>query len=137
MKSTKAKQTAETADAGAQSAHVASDKATAAKVTTQKKGAAKGKKAANSGKKGKPAKAKKAAKPAATKKASTPRAEGKGTAILVLVGRPKGATLTELMEATAWQAHSVRGFLSNAGKKSGMKIASAKNEAGDRVYRIG
>jgi hypothetical protein len=41
------------------------------------------------------------------------------------------------MKATAWQAHSVRGFISTAAKKRGLKIESAKNEAGDRVYKIG
>lgn len=40
------------------------------------------------------------------------------------------------MTATGWQAHSVRGFISTAGKRHGVKIESLKNEAGDRVYRI-
>jgi hypothetical protein len=53
-----------------------------------------------------------------------------------MIGRPKGATLAEIMKATGWQAHSVRGFLSIAGKKHSVKIESAKNEAGDRVYSI-
>ena len=53
-----------------------------------------------------------------------------------MIGRTKGSTLAEIMTATAWQAHSVRGFVSTAGKKHGVKIESSKNEAGDRVYRI-
>ena len=65
-----------------------------------------------------------------------PRAESKGAKILELIGRPKGAILAEIMKATDWQAHSVRGFLSTAGKKRGLNIESTKNEAGDRVYRI-
>jgi len=40
------------------------------------------------------------------------------------------------MKATDWQAHSVRGFISTAGKKHNVKIESSKNEAGDRVYKI-
>ena len=79
---------------------------------------------------------KKAAKPAHAKEASTPRAESKGAKILALIGRPKGATLAEIMKATDWQAHSVRGFLSTAAKKHGLKIESTKTEAGDRVYQI-
>ena len=79
---------------------------------------------------------KKAAKPAPAKETSTPRAESKGAKILELIGRPKGATLAEIMKATDWQAHSVRGFLSTAAKKHGLKIESAKNEAGERVYQI-
>jgi hypothetical protein len=55
---------------------------------------------------------------------------------LELIGRPKGATLAEIMKATKWQAHSVRGFLSTAAKKQRLKIESAKNEAGDRAYKI-
>jgi hypothetical protein len=52
-----------------------------------------------------------------------------------MIGRPKGATLAEIMKATDWQAHSVRGFLSTAAKKHAINIESAKNEAGDRVYQ--
>jgi hypothetical protein len=40
------------------------------------------------------------------------------------------------MEATDWQAHSVRGFISTAGKKHSAKIESAKSDAGERVYKI-
>jgi hypothetical protein len=40
------------------------------------------------------------------------------------------------MKATDWQAHSVRGFLSTAAKKHGIKIESAKNEAGERAYSV-
>ena len=65
-----------------------------------------------------------------------PRAESKGAKILELILRPKGMTLAEIMKATDWQAHSVRGFLSTAAKKHKLKIESAKNEAGERVYKI-
>ena len=57
-----------------------------------------------------------------------------GAKILELIGRPKGATSAEIMKAADWQAHSVRGFLSTAAKKRGLKIESTKSEAGDRVY---
>ena len=40
------------------------------------------------------------------------------------------------MKAAEWQAHSVRGFISTAGKKRGVKIESSKTEAGDRTYKI-
>ena len=53
-----------------------------------------------------------------------------------MTGRVKGATLAEIMAAAGWQAHSVRGFISTADKKHGVKIESLKNESGDRVYRI-
>ena len=134
--------TTETTDTIAeQSAPVAPEKAPSKKGATQKKGAPKGQKAAKGGK-AKPAPkkdakaGKKAAKPAPAKEASTPRAESKGTKILALIGRPKGASLAEIQKATDWQAHSVRGFLSTAAKKHGLKIESTKTEAGDRVYQI-
>jgi hypothetical protein len=78
-----------------------------------------------------PAKAKKAeAKPAAKK-------TSKGDTLIALISRKGGATATELQNAAGWQPHSVRGFLSAvAGKKLGLKVASAKNEAGERVYSV-
>jgi hypothetical protein len=53
-----------------------------------------------------------------------------------MMKRPKGATLSEIMAATKWQAHTVRGFVSLLGSKAGEKVESSKNQAGDRVYRI-
>jgi hypothetical protein len=123
-----------------QGAHVAPEKASSKKGATQKKGAPKGQKEAKGGKakasRKKEAKAGKKAKPAPAKEASTPRAESTSAKILALIGRPKGASLAEIQKATDWQAHSVRGFLSTAAKKHGLKIESTKTEAGDRVYQI-
>jgi hypothetical protein len=127
-----------------QGAQVAPEKAPSKKGASQKKGAPKAKKSAKGGKaKGAAPKAasKKEAKPSkkaakSERKATGPRAESKGAKILEMIGRAKGATLAEIMKATEWQAHSVRGFISTAGKKHGIKIESGKNEAGDRVYKI-
>ena len=124
-----------------QGAHVAPEKASSKKGASQKKGAPKGQKRAKESKaKASPKKeakaGKKAAKPAPAKEAGAPRAESKGAKILELIGRPKGASLAEIMKATSWQAHSVRGFLSTAAKKHSLKIESTKTEAGDRVYKI-
>ena len=130
----------QTATVAEQSTPVAPEKPSSKKDATQKKDAPKGQKAAKGGK-AKPAPkkdakaGKKAAKPAA-KEANKPRAESKGAKILELIGRAKGASLAEIMKATDWQAHSVRGFLSTAAKKHGLKIESTKTEAGDRVYQI-
>lgn len=124
-----------------QGATVAPEHAPSKKGASRKKGAPKGRKNAKVGK-GKGAAPKKetktsnnAAKPTRAKKARAPRAESKGAKILELIGRPKGATLGEIMKATEWQAHSVRGFISTLGKKHGIKIESSKTEAGDRLYR--
>jgi hypothetical protein len=41
------------------------------------------------------------------------------------------------MSATAWQAHSVRGFISGSlGKKMGLKIESEKRADGVRAYKL-
>ena len=54
-----------------------------------------------------------------------------------LLQRKGGATLTQIVKATGWQAHSVRGFISGAlGKKMGLTVESAKREDGERVYSL-
>ena len=56
--------------------------------------------------------------------------------VLSLLTRPIGATLEEMMEASGWQRHSVRGAISGTIKKRlGFVIASNVEERG-RVYRI-
>jgi integrase/recombinase XerD len=64
--------------------------------------------------------------------------QGSKTAkVLDLLKRPGGTPLKELMKATGWQPHSVRGFLSGTvGKKMGLTVASAKGEDGERTYSI-
>jgi hypothetical protein len=61
----------------------------------------------------------------------------KTATMLQLLRRPGGAALAELMAATEWQAHSVRGFLSGTlRKKMGLKVESAESVAGERRYSI-
>jgi len=100
---------------------------------TQKKCAPKGQKAAKGGKT-KAAPAKRAQK--AGSKPAAPRAGSKSATILDMMRRAKGVTLAEIMKAADWQAHSVRGFVSTAVKRYGVRIESSKDDAGDRVYRI-
>ena len=40
------------------------------------------------------------------------------------------------MEATGWQAHTVRGFVSILRSKGGEEVESSKNAAGERTYHI-
>jgi hypothetical protein len=57
--------------------------------------------------------------------------------VLDLLKRAGGVTSKELMQATGWQPHSVRGFLSGTvGKKMGLKVVSAKAESGERSYSL-
>jgi uncharacterized membrane protein len=58
------------------------------------------------------AKAKPPRKAPPSKKAATARHGSKTAKILDLLKRQGGVTLKELMKATGWQAHSVRGFIS-------------------------
>src|SRR5215471_8925856 len=81
--------------------------------------------------------AKKAAAPPETNTGTTngapaPKQGSKGATILALIQRDGGATAAELQQATGWQPHSVRGFLSTARKKPGLKIASARRDDGQR-----
>src|SRR6204780_3500008 len=84
-----------------------------------------------------PAKAKPARKAQPEKKAA-PAPHGSKTAkVLDLLKRPGGVTLKELMKATGWQAHSVRGFLSGTlGKKMGTPVESSNRADGERAYRL-
>ena len=91
------------------------------------------------GKKATPAeKGHKAPKAAKQPKPATSGREGSKTAkVLDLLKRPGGATAKELMKATGWQSHSVRGFLSGTvGKKMGLAVLSAKTEDGERAYSV-
>ena len=47
-----------------------------------------------------------------------------------------GTTVAEIMQATAWQKHSVFGMLSNLKKKQNLNITSEKSDGQDRVYKI-
>jgi hypothetical protein len=78
----------------------------------------------------------KAPKRAHVKKAATESAGNKKAEVIAMMKRAKGATLAEIMEATGWQKHTVRRFVSILGSKGGQKIESSKNAAGERSYRI-
>ncbi len=71
---------------------------------------------------------------------TSPPAVRPGTkqALLIdLLKRKKGATIEEIVEATGWQAHSVRGAISGALKKKlGLTVTSDPVEKRGRVYRI-
>ena len=68
---------------------------------------------------------------------SNTRTESKLQKCLTLLRSVDGATIEQLMVATAWQAHSVRGFLAGTVKKKlGLKLDSKKAEDGVRRYFI-
>jgi hypothetical protein len=107
---------------------------TAPERATKRKAAAKQPKKAKGATKVKAAKGKRAKggdKPAVARDGS------KKAEVLGLLQRKGGATLAQIMKATGWQAHSVRGFISGAlGKKMGLTVDSVRREDGERVYSI-
>ncbi|MGA8578070.1 MAG: DUF3489 domain-containing protein [Bryobacteraceae bacterium] len=131
-----------------QGATVAPEKASSKKTASPNKGATKSQKRAKGRQPKDPTTAKrKQTTPArkatkALKQAAKPKPEGvrpgsKTAAVLALLQRAKGATLTEIMQATSWQAHSVRGFISGTlGKKMQLTVTSTKRADGARVYSI-
>jgi Protein of unknown function (DUF3489) len=57
--------------------------------------------------------------------------------VLILLSQPDGASIAEMMQATDWQQHSVRGFLAGTVKrKLGFPLTSSKPNDGARRYRI-
>ena len=77
-------------------------------------------------------KSKAAPKPKSTRQGS------KTEKIVDLLKRPGGASLREIMKASGWQAHSVRGFISGTlSKKLSLTVVSAKGPDGERTYSIG
>jgi Protein of unknown function (DUF3489) len=63
------------------------------------------------------------------------REGSKAAQVYRLLCRPEGATLREIQEATGWQRHTVRGFLSASVRKQGRTVRSSQR-AGERVYRV-
>ena len=73
--------------------------------------------------------------PGKTKPAA--RTESKLQTCLGLLNSAEGATIDELIAATGWQAHSVRGFLAGTVKKKlNLVLESSKAGDGVRRYRI-
>jgi hypothetical protein len=91
-----------------------------------------------SGKKASPADGRAQSQKGAKRAKAVSAREGSKTAkVLALLKRSGGATLKELVKATGWQPHSVRGFLSGAvGKKMGLTVNSTKGVDGDRSYSV-
>ena len=79
-------------------------------------------------------------RPVKVKREATEAQQAKDTkADLVLkkLRMARGATVAQIMEATGWQAHSVRGFLSAVVKKKlGLNLTSEVGKDGQRRYRV-
>ena len=57
--------------------------------------------------------------------------------LLTLLSQAEGASIEEMMQATDWQQHSVRGFLAGTVKKKlGFSLTTSKAAGDVRRYRI-
>jgi hypothetical protein len=78
-----------------------------------------------------------AKKPAPSGPKQPPKADSKKETILALLRRRNGAAIADLAEASGWQAHSVRGFLSGTVKtKLGLPLDSGKPDGAGRRYFV-
>ena len=74
--------------------------------------------------------------PKAAPKARTPREGTKQATLIAMLRAPDGATIEEIMAATGWQSHTVRGAMAGALKKKlGLEVTSEKVDGRGRVYR--
>ena len=68
---------------------------------------------------------------------SRTRENTKQALVIQMLKRPEGATVAQIMEATGWLNHTVRGTLSGVlRKRLGLTVVSAKNPEGVSAYRI-
>ena len=75
-----------------------------------------------------------ATKPA--KPAEKVPAGSKKDTVIALLQRESGATILDVMNATGWQAHSVRGFISGTLRKTLGLTVTASRDNGGVQYRI-
>ena len=75
--------------------------------------------------------------PKSLKPTKASKSTSKQQQLIALLERPEGASIAQLMEATGWQQHTVRGAMSGTLKKRlGLQIESVKTEGADRTYHI-
>ena len=66
------------------------------------------------------------------------RAGTKQAMLIEMLRAPTGATIDEIVAATGWQPHTVRGAIAGALKKKlGLEVTSEKVEGRGRVFRVG
>lgn len=63
------------------------------------------------------------------------KSQSKSDRVKNLLARTKGASIEEICQATQWQAHSVRSFLTGLRKKGFVLAREQRGEEGT-VYRI-
>lgn len=75
--------------------------------------------------------------PDAAPKVRTPREGTKQATLIGMLRAQEGATIEEIMAATGWQSHTIRGAMAGAlEKKLGLDVTSEKVEGRGRIYRL-
>lgn len=75
--------------------------------------------------------------PEAAPKARAPREGTKQATLVAMLRAPEGATIEEIMAATGWQSHTVRGAMAGALKKKlRLEVTSEKVADRGRVYKL-
>jgi hypothetical protein len=74
--------------------------------------------------------------PSASTSAAPQGPSGKLGIVVALMRRPEGATVAQMMEATDWQAHSVRGAMAGSLKRKHKLTITGTAGEGGKVYRI-
>jgi hypothetical protein len=88
-------------------------------------------------KRGRPKKVAAATEPSPAPVARKNRDGTKQAQLIAMLRRKEGATIAQIVAATGWQPHTVRGAFAGALKKKlGLTVTSEKVEGGKRVYKI-
>ncbi len=67
----------------------------------------------------------------------SPRTGTKQARLIEMLEAPDGASIAEIVAATGWQAHTIRGAISGVLKKKlGLDVVSEKVDGRGRVYKI-
>jgi hypothetical protein len=75
--------------------------------------------------------------PEAAPRTRTPREGTKQATLIAMLRAPEGATIEEIVAATGWQSHTVRGAMAGALKKKlGLEVNSEKVDGRGRVYKL-
>lgn len=73
----------------------------------------------------------------AAPKTRIPREGTKQATLIAMLRATDGATIEEIMAATGWQSHTVRGAMAGALKrKLGLEVTSERDEDRGRVYKL-
>ena len=85
-----------------------------------------------------PAEASSQPAPATAPRERKTREGTKQALVIEMLRRPEGASIAEIVEATAWASHSIRGFLAGSLKKKlGLAVDSEKDDTRGRIYKVG